>query len=67
MISDFSPDELKEYLAATEYFAMYLSCSPGEKSYPSDRLKHGIWTHFLLQIPGQLWRLMRRKRSQDAA
>ncbi|WP_404823000.1 hypothetical protein [Burkholderia cepacia] len=49
VISDFSPDELKEYLAATEYFAMYLSCSPGEKSYPSDRLKHGIWTHFLLQ------------------
>lgn len=27
----------------------------------------GIWTHFLLQIPGQLWRLMRRKRPQDVA
>jgi GT2 family glycosyltransferase len=27
----------------------------------------GIWAHFLLQIPGQLWRLARRKRSQDAA
>lgn len=49
VISDFSPEELKGYLTATEYFAMYLSCSPGEKSYPSELLKHGIWTHFLLK------------------
>lgn len=49
VISDFSPEELKGYLTATQYFAMYLSCSPGEKSYPSDRLQHGIWTHFLLK------------------
>lgn len=27
----------------------------------------GIWSHFLLQIPGQLWRLAKRKRSKDAA
>nr|WP_038580108.1 glycosyltransferase family 2 protein [Dyella japonica] len=27
----------------------------------------GIWSHFLLQIPGQLWRLMARKRPKDAA
>ncbi len=27
----------------------------------------GIWSHFLLQIPGQLWRLATRKRSKDAA
>lgn len=49
VISDFNPKELKGYLTATEYFAMYLSCKPGEKSYPSERLKHGIWTHFLLK------------------
>lgn len=49
VISSFSNQELKSYLAATEYFAMYLSCSPKEKSYPSDVLKHGIWTHFLLK------------------
>jgi hypothetical protein len=49
VISDFNPTELKEYLTATQYFAMYLSCSPGEKSYPSDKLQHGIWTHFLLK------------------
>lgn len=49
VISSFSNQELKSYLTATEYFAMYLSCSPKEKSYPSDVLKHGIWTHFLLK------------------
>ncbi|MFM0042160.1 caspase family protein [Paraburkholderia sediminicola] len=49
VITDFSKEELREYLAATEYFAMYLSCSPGQKSYPSDRLQHGIWTYFLLR------------------
>jgi len=27
----------------------------------------GIWTHFLLQIPGQLWRLLWRKRPKAAA
>lgn len=49
VITDFSKEELREYLAATEYFAIYLSCSPGQKSYPSDRLQHGIWTYFLLR------------------
>lgn len=49
VISNFSNEELREYLTATQYFAMYLSCSPGEKSYPSDRLQHGIWTHYLLK------------------
>lgn len=49
VISNFNKEELRAYLAATKYFAMYLSCSPSEKSYPSDRLEHGIWTHFLLR------------------
>ncbi len=49
VISNFNSEELREYLAATQYFALYLSCSPAEKSYPSDRLQHGIWTHFLLK------------------
>jgi hypothetical protein len=49
VISGFDERELKEFLKATEYFALFLSCSPQEKSYPSDQLKHGIWTHFLLK------------------
>lgn len=49
VISNFNNEELREYLTATQYFALYLSCSPTEKSYPSDRLQHGIWTHFLLK------------------
>lgn len=49
VISNFSDQELKQYLTATDYFGLYLSCSPAEKSYPSDRLQHGIWTYFLLK------------------
>ena len=49
VISNLSKEELREYLTATQYFALYLSCSPSEKSYPSDRLQHGVWTHFLLE------------------
>lgn len=49
VITGFSDQELNEYLSATEYFGLYLSCSPAEKSYPSDHLKHGIWTNFLLK------------------
>lgn len=49
VISNFSKAELNDYLAATEYFAMFLSCSPKEKSYPSNALQHGIWTYYLLR------------------
>ncbi len=49
VITGFNDKELNAYLSATEYFALYFSCSPTEKSYPSDRLKHGIWTSFLLK------------------
>ncbi|MDE6016747.1 MAG: caspase family protein [Acetatifactor sp.] len=28
-------------------YAAFFSCSPKEKSYSSDKLKHGIWTYFL--------------------
>ena len=49
VISDFDPTELREFLDATEYSALFLSCSPGEQSYPSSELKHGVWTYFLLE------------------
>lgn len=28
-------------------YAIYFACSPEEKAYPSDKLKHGIWTWHL--------------------
>lgn len=30
-------------------YAIFISCSPKEKSYASDKLRHGIWTWYLLK------------------
>lgn len=32
-----------------EYLATFLSCGRGQSSYPSARLKHGIWTYHLIE------------------
>lgn len=48
VIAEMDPTELKTFLGAANYSALFLACSPGQKSYPASALKHGIWTHFLL-------------------
>ncbi len=35
-----------EYELGYEY-VMFFSCSPGEKSYSSNTINHGVWTYFL--------------------
>ena len=49
VISSLDTTEMDDYLNNGWYCGVFLSCSPGEKSYPSSKLKHGIWTHFLLE------------------
>lgn len=49
VISNLEADEVDEFLNENWYLGVFLSCSPGEKSFPSTGLKHGIWTHFLLE------------------
>lgn len=49
VISNLDPDEVEEFLDSGWYCGVFLSCSPGEKSYPATRLGHGVWTHFLLE------------------
>lgn len=49
VISNLDPEEVEEFLNSGWYCGVFLSCSPGEKSYPSSGLGHGIWTHFLLE------------------
>lgn len=49
VISDLDRDEVKTFLDSAWYLGVFLSCSPGERSYPSEGLGHGIWTHFLLE------------------
>jgi uncharacterized caspase-like protein len=49
LLASMNPQELREFLGAATYSAMFLSCKPGEKSYPSNTLQHGVWTYFLLK------------------
>ena len=46
--ADLDIQEVNEFLDGGWYCGVFLSCSPGEKSYPSRKLGHGIWTAFLL-------------------
>lgn len=49
VVSDMDSKELKDFLSSAEYNALFLSCKPGQKSYPSSEHSHGAWTHFLLR------------------
>lgn len=49
VLTSLDPKELRDFLGGSRYCATFLSCSPGEKSYPSEKLRHGIWTYFLLR------------------
>jgi hypothetical protein len=48
-ISDINDEELIMLSHDFPYYAIFLSCQPGQSSYSSDVLKNGIWTHHLLQ------------------
>jgi len=49
LISSFNYADLEEFLRTEKYHAVFMSCSPGEKSFPNSILKHGIWTWHLIQ------------------
>jgi uncharacterized caspase-like protein len=49
VVSELSGEELVEFLTSARYCALFLSCEPGQKSYPSDDFQHGVWTYFLLR------------------
>ncbi len=48
IVSEMNKREFEVFIEASEYTAVFFSCSPGEKSYPSLHHKHGIWTHHLI-------------------
>lgn len=63
VISDLDPHEVEEFLDSGWYCGVFLSCSPGEKSYPAANLGHGVWTHFLLEaMSGRADRALTRDR-----
>jgi hypothetical protein len=49
LISNFNDREFEVFIKSKKYNAIFMSCSPGEKSYPSEILKHGIWTYHLIE------------------
>lgn len=49
MISNLDRAQLEKFLESRDYQALFMSCSPGQKSYPSSKLQHGIWTWHLLE------------------
>jgi uncharacterized caspase-like protein len=56
-------EEFAEFVTSTEYAAAFFSCSPTQKSYPSQKVGHGIWTHHLLRaFRGQEKRAFARDR-----
>ncbi|MEL7567065.1 MAG: caspase family protein [Dehalobacterium sp.] len=62
-LSDMNPFEFTEFVRSSNYRAMFLSCSRGEKSYGSPTLGHGIWTHFLLKaLKGEAREAIERER-----
>jgi hypothetical protein len=46
-----TPLDTEEFAAFADarFHAVFMSCEPGQKSYPSPELEHGIWTYFLLK------------------
>ncbi len=48
-ISNFNDREFDEFIRSSNYHAIFMSCSPGEKSYSHEVLKHGIWTYHLIE------------------
>lgn len=45
-------DEIERALDESDYLAVFLSCSPGEKSYSTSALSHGVFTAHLLRALG---------------
>ena len=63
VVNDLDLSEVADFLDSGWYCGVFLSCSPGEKSYPSSKLGHGVWTGHLLQaLSGKAEGALTRKR-----
>ncbi|MEX2174502.1 MAG: hypothetical protein WD872_09075, partial [Pirellulaceae bacterium] len=46
---DLADSELKEFFDQSERSVCLAACQPGEESWPSGQLQHGIWAHHLIE------------------
>ena len=69
LLAALNKEEFEEFVRSRDFQALFMSCSPGQKSFPSTILKHGIWTYHLLQaLNGQAPEaLMRREWLTDVS
>lgn len=49
VLADMAKYEFEQFIQAKAHTAIYLSSSPGQSSYTSKTLKHGIWAFHLLE------------------
>lgn len=49
VLAEMNRAELEAFLGAATYSTIFLACGAGQQSYPSEELRHGVWTHFLLK------------------
>jgi hypothetical protein len=49
IFSDLTEKELNDFFNRAEHCVCFASCKPGQYSYPSTALKHGIWTYHLIE------------------
>ncbi|ACV62401.1 putative transcriptional regulator [Desulfofarcimen acetoxidans DSM 771] len=62
-LSNINDEELIIFSNDFPYYALFLSCQTGEKSYSCDDLKNGIWTHYLVEaISGNVHEIIKENR-----
>lgn len=62
-LSNINDEELIIFSNDFPYYALFLSCQTGEKSYSCDDLKNGIWTHHLVEaIKGNVHEIVKDNR-----
>lgn len=49
VVSDLNTSQFEDFVQPNDSHAIFMSCSPGEKSYSDDTLQHGIWTWHVIE------------------
>jgi hypothetical protein len=47
LLTDMRKEEFVAFSKESRYLAAFFACSPGEKSWSSSKLQHGVWTYHL--------------------
>lgn len=48
VVSTMSENEFKDFVKVDQYVGVFLSCTPGQKSYSHAGLGHGVWSYHLV-------------------